>query len=801
MIQCRMDRFRVRVLPAMLAAAFSGVCANASAQAQALEEVIITAQKRSENLQDVPISVLSLNAKTLENRGVVSLADVNDGSVVGLNLAPYPGSADVFFPTFRGITTNSLFVTAPNPIAVHLNGVFLSQLVGLSNPAADLERIEILKGPQGVMSGRNATGGALNIFTAKPTLGEFDFKQQITFADRKQFLSKTVVNVPLSDTVAAKVAYLNSSRDSQGVNNSAPGGVKFGEHDSDAWRFDVRWKPNNAFTLDYGYDYSLSKGYDTPAQCLYASPTYVAMAAGGAGDSRNVAFVNGCRPDKQDSLYFPFAMGKNRNEAQGHTLNLEWIASPTLTLRSITGYRKVDTLNNYNYGAYVGAADVRADSAPFTVTGAGGFTLGTPVKLVNEAWSQEFQFLGAIAPNLKYTAGVYYSSEKGSQHSGPNVGMYMPGAVVPGVDMLMIDAKGINSATSKSVAIFGQLNWTPDILDKKLEIIPGVRFTRDHRRADGYNTGWTMGYPVVATGVGTGILPFAAFPIAAPDVGFTSSIGDRTFSQATPALSFDYHWNDRLMSYLKFAKGYTSGGFDAVSGGATAADFSKGFDAETIKSFELGLKGEFMERRLRTNMALFQSKYTKEQKSVALPTGGWKTENVGGSTYEGFEFDLTAALTERARLGFSYATLSHKYTSWIDPTTGADVTALRKLIVPKDDFTVNLDYRFPGLGLPGRLDGTLSYFHRDRTSTPLNLVTPNVELYSTTPAFGLWNARIALSQLKVGPEKHGDLTVALWAKNLTDKKYINLSYQGWTSAGSASWGDPRSVGLDLIYQY
>lgn len=791
--------FKLRTLPVLFGAAFSCLGANAYAQGAALDEVIITAQKRSENLQDVPISVLSLDAKVLENRGVKSLADINDGSVVGLNLAPYPGSADVFFPTFRGITTNSLFVTAPNPIAVHLNGVFLSQLVGLANPAADLERIEILKGPQGVMSGRNATGGALNIFTAKPSIGEFDFKQQFTAADRKQFLSKTIVNVPLSETVAVKIAYLNSSRDNEGISNSAPGGAHFGEHDSDAWRVDLRWKPNSAFTLDYGYDNSVSKGYDTPAQCLYATPTYVAMAAGGAGDPRNVAFVNGCKPEKQSSLDFPFALGKNRNEVQGHTLNLEWIASPTLTLRSITGYRKVDTLNNYNYGAYVGGAAVRADSASFVLTGVGGFTFGTPVTLFNEAWSQEIQFLGTLADNLKYTAGIYYSSEKGNQHSGPNVGMYMPGAA-QGADLLMIDHKGINEATSKSTAVFGQLNWTPDILDKKLEIIPGIRFTRDQRRADGYNLGWTTGYAVVPTGVGKG-LGVASFPIAAPDIGFASSVGNRTFSQATPALSFDYHWTPAMMSYLKFAKGYTSGGFDAVSGGATAAQFASGFDAETIKTVELGFKGEFMERRLRTNLAVFQSKYTNEQKSVALTSGGWKTENVGGSTYDGLEFDLTAALTERARLTFSYAALSHNYSKWVDPTSGLDVTALRKLIVPKDDFTINLDYRFPNLGLPGRLDGTLSYFHRDRTSTPLNLATPNVELYSTTPAFGLWNARIALSQLKVGPGKHGDLTIALWGKNLSDKKYANLVYQGWTSSSSASWGEPRTVGLDVIYQY
>lgn len=794
--QSRFTR-KVRVLPLMLAGAF----ASGGAFAQAvLDTVVVTAQKRSENLQDVPISVIAMDAKTLENRGVVTLGDINDGSVTGLSLAPYPGSADVFFPTFRGITTNSLFVTAPNPIAIHVNGVFMSQLVGLNNPAADLERIEVLKGPQGVLSGRNATGGALNLYTAKPELGELGFKQQLSFADRKEFLSKTVLNVPLSATSAIKLAYVNSSRDSEGVNNAAPTGPKFGQHDADSYRVDFRWKPSADFTLDYGYDYSLATGYDTPPQCIAAAASYVGMAT---YDAHSKAFVNGCSPQKQDSLYYPYAIPKNRNMVEGHTLNMEWIANPTLTIRSITGYRKTDTSNAYNYGAYVGAADARSDSGPLVVTGSGvNLTLGTPVTLFNEAWSQEFQFIGEWAKNMKYTAGVYYSEEKGHQHSGPNVGMLMTGgAGVPGVDFLMVDDKGINSSSIKSSAIFGQMTWTPDVLESKLDVVPGLRLTKDHRRADGYNKGWTLGYVTVPTGVGTAMAVAAPVPIAAPNIGFASSVGERSFTQVTPALSLDYHVTPAVMSYLKFAKGYTSGGFDAVSGGATAADFAKGFDAETIKSMELGLKGEFLERRLRTNFALFESKYTNEQKSVALPSGGWKTENVGGSNYNGFEMDLTAVLADGLKLTFSYATLSHKYTKWIDPTTGVDVTAKRKLIVPKNDYTLSLDYRFPNMGLPGKLDGTLSYFHRDRTSTPLNLDTPNVELYSTTPAFSVVNGRLALSHIHVGPDKHGDLTVALWGKNLTDKKYMTLAFQGWTSAGSASWAAPRTVGVEGIYQY
>ena len=818
-------RFASRVIPTLVASAFGASVAPAFAQGTpALEEIIITAQKRSENLQDVPISVMSFDAKALEKKGVVTLSDINDGSVPGLSLAPYPGSSDFFFPSFRGITTNTAFISGPSPIAVHINGVYQSQLVGLNNPAADLERIEVLKGPQGVLSGRNATGGAINIYTAKPELGTFGFKQQFTVAERDQFLSKTTVNLPVGETFAAKVAYVTNSRDNEGVKNSVPGGYQFGERKSDAVRLDMRWQPSSSVTVDYGYDYSLARGHDTPPQCLYPGNNAYANWIGAFGmslssflaDPRVKQFVDGCSPRKLSHLYAPFDWQKNRNKSEGHTLNVDWKVSSTLTVRSITGYREIDTRNNYIYAAYGGGAVLRSDSGPFTLTnvpGVGTLQLGHPVKLYNESFSQEFQFLGDLAKNLRYTAGIYYSTEKGHQDSGPNIGQYLAdlgffGAYgippVSGTDAMLVDQKGLHSAKSDSWAVFGQVSWAPEMFGGKVEVVPGLRFTRDHRWVNGYNTGWTNTYIVNPTGATSGTV-VSTIP-GAPGFGFASASGDRRDSKTTPSLSLNYHWDKDLMTYVKYSKGYTGGGFDPVSGPASAASFSKGYSPETIKSIELGLKSELLDKRLRTNIAVFQSKFDNEQKSTAQLGGGWAVENVGGSTYKGLELDLTAAVTESLRVTASYATLSHDYDKWMDnnpmsPTFGQDVTKNRKLIVPKNDYSITVDYRFPNFGLPGRLDGTVTYSHRDDFSTPLNLAIPNVKTYSTTPAFHVVNARLALSRIKVAPEGKGSLTVALWGKNLTNEKYLTLANGAWVNDGSGTWGEPRTVGMDLIYQY
>jgi iron complex outermembrane receptor protein len=793
---------RLSGLPVSLAAVSVALVPAAHAQesqAQAstgLEEIVVTAQKRSEKLQDVPISILALGPMTIEQHGIVSLGDINDASVPGVNLAPYPGSSDFFFPTFRGITTNTAFISAPNPIAVHVDGVYWSQLVGLNNPAADLERIEILKGPQGVLAGRNATGGVINIFTARAELGHFGFKQELGAAERGQYLSRSIVNLPMGDTAAAKLSYLWATRDDQGVKNTAPQGPDFGQRDVNALRVDLRWKPGNGdVTVDYAYDWSEATGYDTPSQCLYPSPNITWAAF----DPRVQAFIDGCSPKKLDKLYYPFAIPENRNVVDGHTLNIEWQASDSLTIRSITGYREVDTRNAYNYGAYAGGAVVRSDSGPLLVPGTPFDGKSHPVKLENEAFSEELQFLGDLSDTLHYTAGLYYSSESGSQHSGPNVGMYMPQGMQPAapLDLVFVDQKGLHSADTDSYAVFGQVSWRPDIFDQKLEIVPGLRYTEDHRKADGYNTGWTTGYAIVPTGEGTGTLAFT-FPYGDPSAGFASARGDETFSKTTPALSLNYHFSDGLMAYAKYAEAYTSGGFDPVSGPGTTAAFVAGFKPETIKSVELGLKGQFLDNRLQANLAVFQSKFEDEQKSVALPTGGWKTENVGKSTYDGVELDVTAALTDSLRLTASYATLSHDYDEWIDPTTGQDVTDLRKLIVPKNDYSIDLDYRFPSFGL-GSLFLNVNYSHRGETSTPLNLTVPNVELYSVTPDFSLLNARLTLSDIELGSQAR--LSVALWGKNLTDEEYMNLAYQGWVTAGSASWGDARTYGVDVRFEY
>mgnify|MGYP000853848523 CR=1 FL=1 len=800
--------FKMRTLPLMLAASF-GAASLAQAQSAALEEIVITAQKRKENLQDVPISVQALDTKALEKAGVVTLSDVK-AYVPGLTIDTYPGSSEMLYPSIRGIVPNSIQTSVPIPMAIHVDGVALTQLAGLNLAGADLERIEVLKGPQGVLAGRNATGGAINIVTAKPELGQFGFKQQFTVAERGQFLSKTIVNAPLTDNFAAKLSYLHNKRDDLGIKNSAPGGPDLGEKKADSVRLDLRWKAASNVMVDYGFDRAEADSIDVPNQCLvpFGSTSFLPYLA--TVDSRIPSLISSCNTKRLSRLNVPFQMPKNNNVAEGHNLTVTWDIDPKLTFRSITGYRKVDTRNNVLYTGFGPGSDpylIRSDGLPTTFVGGATPFDGRNHQWVvyNESWSQEFQLLGDLNQNFKYTTGLYYSTEKGHQRQGPGIfftvpdALFLAGAGPVGVDMATLEQRALKAKNS-TWAVFGQVSWTPDILDHKLEIVPGIRFTKDHRRAVGTNL---RGEQYFYTATGTPGVNNLLFSVPNP-AAYANVVGDNDFSKTTPALSLNYHWNKDVMTYVKASKGYVTGGFDDQQ--STAAGFAKGFKPETITSYELGLKGEFLDRRLRLNGAVFDSKYDNEQKTVVHAGNVWAIENVGTSKYKGVELDVTALLTDSFRVSAAATWLDHKYTKWIDqdvssPTYGQDVSNNRKLIVPEFSYVVNLDYRFPDFGLPGKLDFNVNFSRKDSQSTPIDTTVPVSAKFITTPKYELVNARLALSQIRVGPDNKGRLTVALWGKNLTDKKYHNFDLTNTSADKVTTWGEPRTYGIDLIYNY
>lgn len=208
-----------------------------------LSEILVTAEKRVESLQDTLISISALDAEALETRRVVSLGDLAV-AVPNMQVSTHPNAATTLRVTIRGIGEVSAVQTRDAPVAIYVDGVYVAKSQGLANEAADLERVEVLRGPQGTLYGRNATAGAINFITKAPELGEWKAKQSLTFGSRNEFRSRTSVNTPIGDDLAAKITYLRVKKNGF-VKNLGPGSKRFGDVDRHAVRPFLPFDNNN----------------------------------------------------------------------------------------------------------------------------------------------------------------------------------------------------------------------------------------------------------------------------------------------------------------------------------------------------------------------------------------------------------------------------------------------------------------------------------------------------------------------------------------------------------------------------
>ncbi|HQR04132.1 MAG: TonB-dependent receptor [Proteobacteria bacterium] len=843
---------------AVMALAGSGALADSGG----LEEVIVTAQKQAESMQNVPISIQAFDTKALETGGVTSVQDLR-ALAPALNIKTYPVADQDLLVTMRGVTVAGSSIYNDTPAAVNIDGVYIARNSGLNLAVADIASVEVLKGPQGTLYGRNTIAGALNITTARPSLDAFAFSEALTIGNYGRLTSKTSVNVPLTSTLAAKLAYISDHNDGF-VKDSNGSGRNWGDQDTSAGRLDVRWKPADKVTVDYGYDWNQVDYVQNVNQCLTqkssnpaskAAPTY---GSGGPLVALAYSFPSSmCSWDRIDSIPMPngpyLSMPpKNHTVNTGHTLRVEWEASSTLTVRSITSFRQLDTaiyqVINSDNNSVIGGFNINYPVLPvYPVTRAysplvppvfvsglvsGGSTNATKDKYL----SQEFNFIGKPSETFRYTTGIYYFDEKGTNSASPGESLAVnsfgaPFAAIPGQGPIGLISFGNGNggrAHNTSWALFGQFTWTPDILDRKLEVTAGMRYTRDTREAAIFNNAATTyfffpnGLTAAAAGGlfagATQAIPagYIRIPAGAPILPNVS--GSATFSQSSPSLMLSYHVNPDLMVYGKVVKGYRSGGFNNAA--SSPAMFAKGYAPENLTSTEVGFKGEFFDHHLRTNFALFQSKYDNMQINVDrtyISTSTRDLVNAGKATYNGWEADITAAVTDALRIGFSYSYVKFQYDRVTDQGqdgTYADVTQYFHLLPSKQSYGVNMDYSFGRVG-PGKLDWNVNYAYQSENSTNgqdiykiaggvVTLLQRLDMANRTTPGYGVMNTRLAMSGIDLSSIGHGDLTVALWIKNLADKKapgFVIDPAVGTMVGSTSPFIRPRTYGVDLIYRY
>lgn len=743
-----------------------------------LEEVVVTAQKREESLQDTPISLTALSTETLENIRFQDITDLT-GEVPNLQIRSTAGDSSGATISMRGTVTTNPNINFEPTVGIYLDGVFIAKNTGNLLDVVDLERVEVLRGPQGTLYGKNTMGGAINLVTRKPT-GEFGFSVKAGVGRFDERFGKVTVNLPAIGTVgeglgrlSSKIAYRQYQRDGWVDNEfltlspfaEPPSSDTFGEKDDQAAQVSLLWDITSQWSVLYSYDRSdldrtppffqltdnTPNGLFDPNGFL-CSPVPVPNAC--------FAFTNlhlYANPDRLETGANDRSFGDDV-EIEGHSVTIEggsfkWGVLGDVTLKSITARRTTDQLTLLDLdGSNIDIARFVRD-------------------IDYEQWSQEFQLLGKT-DTLDYVVGLYYFDEDGRlSNPGTFFGFFEQfGATINPV----ITEFGMENYAA---AVYGQVDWRPTAFDRRLKLTAGARYTKEQKDF----------FKLRVESSGVVSVPFTEV--------------DDSYEDVSPMVAVSWDFDDQRTVYFKIAKGFKSGGFNHAA--TTVAAFQQGFDSEQLWSYELGLKSRWLDQRLQLNAAAFYSDYEDIQVSsfVPDPNAGAVSiiDNAGEAEIIGAELELVALLTRDLRLNVSYGYLDGEYKKFevFDPTLGMTVDVKDDRAFPflaENTANVALEYKRQ-LGSLGELGARVSWAYiDDQAIFSANFDTTSIDAYDTVAA------RLWLGDIPVG--KRSRLTVALWGKNLTDEEYFvsGIDFGSFGFTGN-QFGDPRTYGVEFTYDY
>ncbi len=792
-----------------------------------LDEILVTAQRKVSSLQDTPISIEAFGAEKMELRGIGGLEDLR-ANVPSMVVEPFPLSATTLRITIRGVGVNESQVTQDPAVGIYVDGIYLARNVGLALDLADIERMEVLRGPQGVLYGRNSTGGAVNIISRRPDPQALFMQHRLTFGERNLMTGKSVLNLPLADDLAVKFAFLGQRSDGF-VDNTGPG-EDFGDRRALGLRFDARWQPRDSWTVDYGYDFTDLSYVNYMFQSQLTPETHHGLAE----YFKRFAQAHTIYADRRlHSLASGAPMQASQAKVDGHTLTV-LKRFGAFDLKYLGSRRTLEDFQYPDLGGGAGSTEFRLDTGAYDSAAAREVNGGEPTPLViprtfQEQWSHELQISGsAFDDRLDFIAGVYYFTEDGGEDGGPVHHILSSNADPEQYDNLLglvpeleqtaatyTDPRlsaywdylvGIENA---AYAVFGQIGWRPERWNRRLNLSLGLRLSRDERWAtkDFIQTQWLE----LRAADGS----FAAFPIPQEAAGspdeFVDIDASKEYDDLSPSASLQFDLTETATTYLSYASAYKSGGFNTrdpqISGASGAASdgqnygfgFIEGFRPERVQSLELGLKSEWLDRALRINAAAFFSRFTDMQTNflIAGTIADTKARNAGKARMNGLELEGAFIPTRGLILGLQYAFLDATVEEVID-INGDNVAHLYPFnAAPPHSGVFSLDWSLLR-GDWGLLRGYASANYMGERSG-LVIAEPRRGL-TTLPGYWTVNARLMLSDLR--PGWGGTLDLALWGKNLLDEEYPLSAVDNLPQADRAVvWGEPRRLGLDLIYRY
>jgi len=750
-----MQNFKLGI--SALALSISLVCSSA-AHAQ-LDEIVVTAQKKEESIQDAPLSVTAYSAEALENQGIATLTDLSV-QAPSLQFYDFPTSTSNISLFLRGFgNTDSQTLTIDNPVGLYVDGVYIARTSGATLDVLDLERVEILRGPQGTLFGRNSSAGAVNFITKAPA-SETSGSVYAGIGNYGQLKAGATVNLPVSESVRLKgsvgISEFGGWVDNEGPNNAANGN-DFYQNDQIGFRLTGEVDIASDVTARYTFDRSESDG---------SAPYYQQNAA-----ERQTSTTNFLAGGFVSSVPWEYELPESNTTTSGHNLTVDWEIGENLALKSITAFRTMEELAIQNW----------SDTLFFATT----------VDWETEAFSQEFQLSGSAADDqLEFIFGAYHFEEDGNkaEEQFTNGVSFAPDALAaPLVDTSILmggNNLGIHTVDTEltSQAVFGQATYSPNGMDNRLDLTLGLRYTDDDREA------------------------IRGVDAANPSIQFQPGSNSLSYSRLDYTAVADYALSDNVNAYVRTATGYRAGG-----SGERTLNFGLTFDEEESTSYEVGFKSELFDRRLRLNAALFTTDYDNLILTISglppidTPMGQTlnlasfvENVNAGQASTTGLEVDVTTSIADNGFITLNYAYVDSELSDVIVPQgsfllsgfpagpvdlRGQDISATTFIAqAPEHAFSAAFDYGVP-LSNGMTLDLHANYSWRDEVLSQPSLGLP-------VKSLGLLGARVALSDISVGEM---NATLSIWGKNLTDEEKIvyDLSTLGF------QYTRPTTYGVDL----
>jgi len=769
-----------------------------------IEEITVTAQKREENVQEIPISIVAVTGEMLQERGVTNVNDLTQ-AVPNLYLSSGTGSTQSSWLTMRGVRTGSINVTVNPAVGMYIDGMYISKIMGANLDLEDIERVEVLRGPQGTLWGKNTIAGAANFVTKKPT-EERSILLQTEAGNYDYFKERVTFNVPLigkngffqSDalgTLSLRETALYRSRDGFYLNRlpnnvpsqPTPSGSNDYENLNRVFTMtSLRWQPTANITIDYSGEYHRVNNASTMwvTNVVYpgspvSGPPFDLRPYANRGRADSVATNALCKPTPENPVPNCNAPQRDFGDHRMHILTGTWNAGElgpmgSVTLKSISGYRLMAPL----------VLDQDLDGSPMHLA-----DFGLEERI--EHWSEELQWIGTL-PRIKYVFGAYYFGERTKEWGNQWI---FEGSVTNYSE---------NKFKTESIApFFGQATYTPPVLGDRLSVTAGIRYTHDQVHFDRKYR--CLNVVAVVGGIPLNVCNFGIPGLQDFDTSAGKGFGGT--DAISPIGDIRYQWTDNLMTYFRVSRGFKGGTFN---GAATTPQLAtKPVDPEKLLSYEAGFKSQWFDNRLRLNADGYYSDYTDMQISVArigAQTGAQQSlENAGKAEIWGMEMEFAAIPVRGLELAVNYGLTLPKFKEYLeqayDPITGLPLVGQTQNVAdqrqfassPENTLTVAATYTAPPTSV-GTFMAHVDTYWQDSIHLDPILDHPSQGSYAVV------NGRLQFVGI---PLQKGSLDVAVFSQNLFDRWYrvIGFSFgQGLGWEGGLQ-GAPRTFGVQLTYNF